>query len=87
MHYRRVAGIIVDPPGRRRLAKKPASSRSHTAVDDISAVLFNPASIPFRQVEPRQFVRIRSESELLGKAVGRHIGVQRCPICLFCDAL
>ena len=40
-----------------------------------------------RQIEARQLIRIRREVELLGIAVGRHIGVQRRAVGLLGDPL
>ncbi len=44
-------------------------------------------SIPLRQEEPRQFVRVGREVELLREGVGRYVGVHRHPVGLLDDAL
>ena len=46
-----------------------------------------PRLFPLRQIEARQLIRIRGKFELLGIAVGRHIGVQRQEIGLLGHAL
>src|SRR5205814_1674668 len=42
---------------------------------------------PLREEEARQFVRVGRKIELFGKAVRRHIGMQRRPVGLLGDAL
>lgn len=63
---------------RSRPRRRPQRSRSAVFRGRRGMTAPEPALLfPLRQIEARQFVRIRREVELLGIAVGGHIGVQR----------